>query len=64
MNGYTCKIPRSNNVFLGIESAGASSDKLINVISPLAVGDPSRSGMGGDYRVLDLVERSVIAHGS
>jgi two-component sensor histidine kinase len=58
MNGYTCKIPRSNNVFLGSESASASSDKLINVISPLAAGDPSGSGMGGDYRVLDLVDRS------
>jgi hypothetical protein len=50
MTDYTCKIPRSNNVFIGSESAGASSDTLINVISPLAVGYPSRSGMGSDYR--------------
>jgi hypothetical protein len=50
MNDYTCKIPRSNNVFVGSESAGASSDILIDVISPLAAGYPSRSGMGSDYR--------------
>jgi two-component sensor histidine kinase len=58
MNDYTCKIPRSNSVFVGSESAGASSDILIDVISPLAAGYPSRSGMRSDYRVLDLVGRS------
>jgi hypothetical protein len=58
MNDYTCKIPRSNCVFVGSESAGASSDRLIDVISPLAAGYPSRSSMRNDYRVLDLVGRS------
>ena len=58
MNDYTCKIPRSNCVFVGSESAGASSDILIDVISPLAAGYPSRSGMRSAYRVLDLVGRS------
>jgi hypothetical protein len=58
MNDYTCKIPRSNCVFVGSESAGASSDRLIDVISPLAAGYPSRSSMRNDYRVLDLGGRS------
>ena len=58
MNDYTCKIPRSNCVFVGSELAGASSDRLIDVISPLAAGYPSRSSMRNDYRVLDLGGRS------
>jgi two-component sensor histidine kinase len=58
MNDYTCKIARSDNFFIGSESAGASSDTLINVISPLAVDYPSKSGMSSGYRVLDLVGRS------
>jgi hypothetical protein len=58
MNDYTCKIAKPDNFFIESESADASGDTLINVISPLAVGYPSRSGVGGDYRVLDLVGRS------
>jgi two-component sensor histidine kinase len=58
MNEYTCKIARADNFFIGGESAGASSNTQINVISLLAGSYPSESGMGTDYGVLDLVGRS------
>jgi hypothetical protein len=58
MNAYTCKIARSDNFFIGSESADVSGDTSINVISPLAVGYLSRGGMGSAYTVLDPVDRS------
>jgi hypothetical protein len=58
MSDFACKIASSDNFFNGSERSGASSDTVIKIISPLAEGDPSRSGMGRGYRGLNFVGRN------